>query len=60
MSHVHSSQLRSHQWPASFGLGYPSHPSAAKALAPARGALVGSALGLGFWALVALAVWAVL
>lgn len=59
MAQVQSSQLRAHQWPGAFALGHASQPSTAKALAPARGALFGSALGLVVWALVAGVVWAV-
>lgn len=58
MAPVHTSQLRASHWHQPFPLGDLEQPSTKKALAPARGALVGAALGLGCWALLAAAVWA--
>ena len=63
MAHVQSSPLQAGHWEAGVletlaGQGF-SKASTSRALAPVRGALLGSALGLGCWALLALLAWAI-
>jgi hypothetical protein len=64
MAHVQSSQLRAGHWETGVlgSLAAPgvAHASVSRALSPARGALLGSVLGLGCWALLAIIAWALL
>jgi len=60
MAHVQSSQLQASQWQGAFTLENPMLPSSARALAPVRGALLGSMLGLCVWGLLAMLAWVIL
>jgi len=64
MAHVQTSQLRASQWHgaqlAPYAAEGASLASSSRALAPMRGVLLGSALGLGCWALVGTLFWVLL